>query len=138
MRIWLDPAKLNSFQLTPVDVKNAIATQNVQISSGELGGLPSVEGQQLNATVIGPTRLTSIEDFRQILLRVNPDGSQVRLQDVARVAMGGESEAISARFNGKPASGIAIKLASGANRSEEHTSELQALMRISYAVFRLK
>ncbi|HET8881023.1 MAG TPA: efflux RND transporter permease subunit [Solimonas sp.] len=115
MRIWLDPARLNSFQLTPVDVKNAIAAQNVQISSGELGGLPAVEGQQLNATVIGPTRLTSIDDFKQILLRVNPDGSQVRLQDVARVALGGESEAISAQFNGKPASGIAIKLASGAN-----------------------
>src|SRR3546814_18511783 len=94
MRIWLDPAKLNSFQLTPVDVKNAIATQNVQISSGELGGLPSVEGQQLNATVIGPTRLTSIEDFRQILLRVNPDGSQVRLPDVAPVAMGGDRKSV--------------------------------------------
>src|SRR3546814_19984549 len=115
MRSWFDPAKLNSFQLTPVDVKNAIATQNVQISSGELGGLPSVEGQQLNATVIGPTRLTSIEAFRQILLRVNTDGSQVRLQDVARVAMGGESEAISDRIHGKPASGIACQLASGAN-----------------------
>lgn len=115
MRIWLDPARLVSYSLTPVDVKNAINAQNVQISSGELGGLPAVPGQQLNATVIGPTRLQSIEDFQNILLRVNPDGSQVRLRDVARVALGGESESISAQFNGKPASGIAIKLASGAN-----------------------
>ncbi|MFT4046181.1 MAG: efflux RND transporter permease subunit [Solimonas sp.] len=115
MRIWLDPARLDSFGLTPVDVKTAITNQNVQISSGELGGLPAVEGQQLNATVIGPTRLQTIEDFQSILLRVNADGSQVRLRDVARVALGGESDSISALYNGKPASGIAIKLASGAN-----------------------
>jgi multidrug efflux pump len=115
MRIWLDPAKLTSYSLTPVDVKNAINAQNVQISSGELGGLPAVAGQQLNATVIGPTRLQSVGDFEKILLRVNADGSRVLLGDVARIALGGESEAISAQYNGKPASGIAIKLASGAN-----------------------
>jgi multidrug efflux pump len=115
MRIWLDPAKLNSFGLTPADVSAAISAQNVQISSGELGGLPAVEGQQLNATVIGPTRLENIQDFESILLRVNADGSQVRLADVARVALGGESESVSALYNGKPASGIGVKLASGAN-----------------------
>ncbi|WP_028080114.1 efflux RND transporter permease subunit [Solimonas soli] len=115
MRIWLDPARLNSYALTPVDVKSAISTQNVQISSGELGALPATPGQQLNATVIGPTRLQTVEDFENILLRVNTDGSQVRLRDVARVVLGGETEAFDVLYNGKPASGIAIKLASGAN-----------------------
>ncbi|HBX55452.1 efflux RND transporter permease subunit [Pseudomonas sp. UBA2684] len=115
MRIWLDPAKLNNFQLTPVDVKSAIAAQNVQVSSGQLGGLPAVQGQQLNATIIGKTRLQNAEQFKDILLKVNPDGSQVRLGDVADVALGGENYSISAQFNGKPASGLAVKLATGAN-----------------------
>lgn len=115
MRIWLDPAKLRSYSLTPVDVVAAIRAQNVQISSGEIGGKPQVEGQQLNATVIGPTRLQTIEDFENILLRVSTDGAQVRLRDVARVALGGESESINALYNGQPASGIAIRLAVGAN-----------------------
>ena len=90
MRIWLDPAKLNSFQMTPGDVKTAIQAQNVQISSGQLGGLPAVKGQQLNATIIGKTRLQSAEQFKEILLKVNADGSQVRLKDVADVALGGQ------------------------------------------------
>ncbi|MFZ3185993.1 MAG: efflux RND transporter permease subunit, partial [Pseudomonas sp.] len=115
MRIWLDPAKMNKFQLTPLDVKNAIAAQNVQVSSGQLGGLPAVSGQQLNATIIGKTRLQNAEQFQKILLKVNPDGSQVRLSDVAEVALGGENYSISAQFNGKPASGLAVKLATGAN-----------------------
>ena len=115
MRIWLDPAKLNNFALTPVDVKSAIQAQNVQISSGQLGGLPASSGQQLTATIIGKTRLQTPEQFRNILLKVNPDGSQVRLGDVARVELGGENYSISAEFNGSPASGLAIKLATGAN-----------------------
>ncbi|AGI22269.1 RND multidrug efflux transporter MexB [Pseudomonas sp. ATCC 13867] len=115
MRIWLDPAKLNSFQMTPGDVRAAIEAQNVQISSGQLGGLPAVKGQQLNATIIGKTRLQSAEQFKEILLKVNADGSQVRLKDVADVALGGQDYSINAQFNGKPASGIAIKLATGAN-----------------------
>ena len=115
MRIWLDPAKLNKFQLTPMDVQSAIAAQNVQVSSGQLGGLPAVAGQQLNATIIGKTRLQSAEQFQKILLKVNADGSQVRLADVAEVALGGENYSISAQFNGKPASGLAVKLATGAN-----------------------
>ena len=115
MRIWLDPAKLNKFQLTPLDVKNAIAAQNVQVSSGQLGGLPAVPGQQLNATIIGKTRLQTAEQFQKILLKVNRDGSQVRLSDVAEVALGGENYSINAQFNGQPASGIAVKLATGAN-----------------------
>jgi len=115
MRIWLDPAKLNKFQLTPMDVQSAIAAQNVQVSSGQLGGLPAVAGQQLNATIIGKTRLQNAEQFQKILLKVNADGSQVRLADVAEVALGGENYSVSAQFNGKPASGLAVKLATGAN-----------------------
>ncbi|MEH3022481.1 MAG: efflux RND transporter permease subunit [Pseudomonas oryzihabitans] len=115
MRIWLDPAKLVKYQLTPVDVSSAIQSQNVQIASGQLGGLPAVEGQQLNATIIGKTRLTSAEEFGKIFLKVNQDGSQVRLRDVARIELGGENYAIDAQFDGKPASGMALRLATGAN-----------------------
>jgi hydrophobe/amphiphile efflux-1 (HAE1) family protein len=115
MRIWLDPAKLNNYGLTPVDIGNAITAQNVQISSGELGGLPSISKQQLNATVIGPSRLQTAEEFGNILLKVNPDGSQVRLHNVATVSLGGENYSTDTKYNGKPASAIAVKLATGAN-----------------------
>ncbi|MDN3224726.1 efflux RND transporter permease subunit EmhB [Pseudomonas nunensis] len=115
MRIWLDPAKLNNFNLTPGDVSAAISAQNVQISSGQLGGLPAMPGQQLNATIIGKTRLQTAEQFKAILLKVNKDGSQVRVGDVADVGLGGENSSIAAQFNGKPASGLAVKLANGAN-----------------------
>ncbi len=115
MRIWLDPAKLTAYALTPLDVREAVAAQNVQIAAGELGGLPAVQGQQLNATILGPARLKSIDEFRRILLTVKPDGSQVRLGDVARLTLAGESEAIESKYNGRNAAGLAIKLASGAN-----------------------
>ena len=115
MRIWLDPAKLNNFQLTPVDVSTAISAQNVQVATGQLGGLPALPGNQLNATIIGKTRLQTAEQFGNILMKVNADGSQVRLRDVARIELGGQNYSISAQFNGNPASGMAIKLASGAN-----------------------
>jgi multidrug efflux pump len=115
MRIWLDPAKLVSYALTPMDVSNAIKAQNVQVSTGQLGGLPAVPGQQLTATIIGKTRLESPDEFRKILLKVNSDGSQVRLSDVARVEMGAMRENIAAKYNGMPATGIAINLATGAN-----------------------
>jgi multidrug efflux pump len=116
MRVWLDPDKLNNYGLTPVDVSNAISVQNVQIASGELGGLPAVKGQQLNATIIGSSRLHTPEQFGAILLKVNTDGSQVRLRDVARIALGGETYTYDdVRYNGKPAAGIAVKLATGAN-----------------------
>lgn len=115
MRIWLDPAKLNNFHLTPSDASRAISAQNVQIAAGELGGLPAAEGQELNATVIGPSRLQTPEEFGNILLRVTPDGGQVRLHDVATVELGGENYAINAKYNGNPASGVAIRLATGAN-----------------------
>src|SRR5690606_22314524 len=115
MRIWLDPGKLLSYNLTAIDVMNAVREQNVQVSSGELGGLPAVRGQQLNATIIGPSRLQTPEEFGRILLKVNPDGSQVRLGDVASIALGAQSYSIDSFYNGKPASGLAIKLAPGAN-----------------------
>lgn len=118
MRIWLDPARLNNYQLTPVDVRNAINAQNVQISSGQLGGLPAVPGQQLTATIIGKTRLKTPEEFRKILLRVNQDGSQVRLGDVATVELSSQDANLSSLYNGMPASGIGVKLATGANALE--------------------
>jgi multidrug efflux pump len=114
--IWLDPAKLNNYGLTPVDVSNAISAQNVQIASVELGGLPSGKGQQLNATIIGPTRLHTSEQFGAILLKVNTDGSQVRLHDVARIGLGSETYTYDdVRYNGNPAAAIGVKLATGAN-----------------------
>lgn len=115
MRIWLDPAKLTNFAMTPTDVANAIREQNVQISSGQLGGLPASPNQQLTATIIGKTRFETPEEFENVLLKVNEDGSQVRLKDVARVELGGENYHVSAEYNGSPATGIGIKLANGAN-----------------------
>jgi len=115
MRIWLDPAKLINFGLTPADVAAAVRAQNVQVSSGEMGGLPALPGQQLNATIIGPSYLQNVAEFGAILMRVRADGSQVRLRDVARIDIGGENYAISTQLDGRPASGIGIRLASGAN-----------------------
>ncbi|MCO5787876.1 hydrophobe/amphiphile efflux-1 family RND transporter [Pseudomonas sp. G11-1] len=115
MRIWLDPAKLNKFQLTPIDVRNAISAQNVQVSGGQLGGAPAVPGQQLNATIIGKTRFETPEQFRNILMKVDNNGSQVRLGDVARVELGAQNSAFRALYNGQPATGMAIQLATGAN-----------------------
>ncbi|MEZ3174098.1 efflux RND transporter permease AcrB [Citrobacter sp. HSTU-bmb20] len=115
MRIWMDPTELNKYQLTPVDVIAAIKAQNAQVAAGQLGGTPPVKGQQLNASIIAQTRLTSTDEFGKILLKVNPDGSQVRLRDVAKIELGGENYDIIAKFNGKPASGLGIKLATGAN-----------------------
>jgi len=115
MRIWLDPHKLNSYQLTPVDVKAAITAQNNQVAVGDLGGTPSVAGQQINASMMAQTKMSSPEQFSQILLKVNGDGSQIRLKDVARVEIGGESYDSLTTFNNKPAAGMAIMLATGAN-----------------------
>ena len=85
MRIWMDPAKLNNYQLTPVDVISAINTQNAQVAAGQLGGAPAAPNQQLNASIIAQTRLTSTDEFGKIMLKVNTDGSQVRLRDVAKI-----------------------------------------------------
>ncbi|WP_114191575.1 multidrug efflux RND transporter permease subunit AcrB [Edaphovirga cremea] len=122
MRIWMDPNKLNNFQLTPVDVISAIRVQNNQVAAGQLGGTPPVKGQQLNSSIIAQTRLKSPEEFGKILLKVNPDGSQVRLSDVARIELGGENYNIIARYNGKPSSGLGIKLATGANALNTSTA----------------
>ncbi|TDR16791.1 efflux RND transporter permease subunit [Marinicella litoralis] len=115
MRIWLDPAKLFSYNMTPVDVQNAIRQQNTDISAGQLGALPAVKGQQINATVTAQSRLQTAEDFQNIILRVNTDGGQVRLSDVARVELGSESYGTIARYKRQPATGLAVSLATGAN-----------------------
>ena len=118
MRIWLDPAKLLNYKLTPADVKNALQAQNAQVSAGQLGGSPSVEGQQLNATVTALSRLQTTEQFEAILLRTTAQGANVYLRDVARVELGSENYGFVSRYNGKPASGLAIRLASDANALE--------------------
>ena len=115
MRIWLDPNKLLSYKLTALDVQTAIQAKNVQVSAGQLGALPAVPGQQLNATITAQTRLKTADEFRDIVLRTASDGSTVRLADVARVELGSESYGATARYNGKPSTGLAIKLATGAN-----------------------
>ncbi len=115
MRIWLDPNKLNSVQMTATDVTNAIKAQNAQIAVGQLGGTPSVDKQALNATINSQSLLQTPDQFRNITLRVNQDGSEVRLGDVATVEMGAEKYDYLSRFNGNQASGLGIKLASGAN-----------------------
>ena len=115
MRIWLDPAKLLKYSLTPADISAAISAQNAQVSAGQLGALPAVSGQQLNATVTAQSRLQTPEQFRNIFVKTNADGAVVRLSDVADVELGGENYGVVARFNGKPASGLGVKLASGAN-----------------------
>jgi multidrug efflux pump len=116
MRIWLDPSKLFQYSLTVGDVESAITAQNIQVSTGELGGLPAVKGQQLDATIIGPSRMQSPEEFEAILLKVNQNGSQVRLRDVAKVELSSQSFANSALYNGKSATGLALKLSPGANQ----------------------
>jgi len=115
MRIWLDPARLNNFSLTPADVSAAIQAQNVQVASGELGGLPARAGQQLNATIIGPSYLQTPEQFGAILLKVESTGAQVLLRDVARIEFGGVTYGTDAQVDGKPAAALAVKLAGGAN-----------------------
>ena len=116
MRIWMDPGKLFSYGLTVKDVQAAIQNQNIQISSGELGGLPASKGIRLDATIIGPTRLTSPEEFRKIILKVQPDGSQVRISDIAKVELGPQTYNTNSFYNNMPASGMALKLAPGANQ----------------------
>ncbi|GJI94470.1 multidrug efflux RND transporter permease subunit [Duganella caerulea] len=115
MRIWLDPAKLQSYQLTPADVTAAITAQNTEVSAGELGGAPAIAGQQLNATVSAQSRLQTAEQFGAILLKTASSGATVHLRDVARMELGSENYNVLARYNGKPATGVAIKLATGAN-----------------------
>lgn len=116
MRIWMDPDKLNGYKLTPSDISSAIQAQNVQVSAGQLGGLPASNNLELSATVIGKTRYTKPEQFENILLKVQPDGSRVLLSDVAKVSLGSESFSIQSKY-GKdlPSTAIALRLATGAN-----------------------
>ncbi|HHV7740574.1 TPA: efflux RND transporter permease subunit [Salmonella enterica subsp. enterica serovar Give] len=122
MRIWLDANLLNKYQLTPVDVINQLKVQNDQIAAGQLGGTPALPGQQLNASIIAQTRLKDPQEFGKVTLRVNTDGSVVHLKDVARMELGGENYNVVARINGKPASGLGIKLATGANALDTATA----------------
>ena len=115
MRIWLDPYKLAAVQLMPGDVISAIEAQNTQVAAGQVGAQPAPAGQMLNAVVTSRSRLTNVDQFRHILLKTKPDGSQVLLGDVARVELGSESYAAITRLNGHPATGIAIQLAPGAD-----------------------
>src|SRR5512140_1017237 len=118
MRIWLNPAKLNNFHLTTSDVITALQAQNVQVSAGQFGGSPAPQGQQLNATINARSLLQTTEQFDAIILRTNPDGSTVRLKDVAESKIGTENYEIQSYYNGKPLGGMAIRLAAGANALE--------------------
>jgi multidrug efflux pump len=115
MRIWIDPAKLVSFNLSASDVNAAIRAQNAQVSSGSIGDLPNVAGQGIAATVVVNGQLSSVEQFGNIVLRANTDGSSVRLKDVARLELGGQNYATSARLNGKPSTGIGVQLSPTGN-----------------------
>ncbi|MGA5657894.1 efflux RND transporter permease subunit [Rahnella contaminans] len=115
MRIWLNPHQLDKYQLTTLDVINQLKVQNNQIAAGQLGGAPALPGQQLNVSIIAQTRLKDPDSFSKIQLKIMPDGAKVLLKDVARIELGGENYNIIARYNGKPAAGLGIKLATGAN-----------------------
>lgn len=115
MRIWLNPDLLCKYSLNPSDVARAIEAQNTQISAGQLGGLPASKGQQFQATITARSRLQTAEQFRDVILKSSADGSVVRIKDVAKVELGAESYTTSAAYNGHPAAGLAIQLATGAN-----------------------
>jgi hydrophobe/amphiphile efflux-1 (HAE1) family protein len=115
MRIWLDPYKLYQYKLMPRDIANAINAQNVQVSAGQLGAMPALPGQQINAIITAQSKLNSPDQFRDIVLRTNTDGSTVRIGDVARVELGAQGYALSGTVNGHIATGISVTLASGAN-----------------------
>ena len=121
MRIWIDPAKLVGFGLTAADVNLAIRAQNAQVASGSIGDLPNVPGQGIYATVVVNGQLTSVEQFGNVVLRANTDGSSVKLRDVARVELGGQSYGTSARLNGKPSTGIGVQLSPTGNALETAT-----------------
>ncbi|MBS7543264.1 efflux RND transporter permease subunit [Ancylobacter oerskovii] len=131
MRIWLDPDKLAKYQLMPSDISSAIEAQNTQVSAGQLGGLPQRKGQQLNATVTARGRLQTPEQFRNIIIKSTSDGSLVRLNDVATVELGAESYTTTASYNGKPAAGLGINLATGANAISTAEGVKAAIQRLS-------
>ncbi|CDG20134.1 Acriflavine resistance protein B [Xenorhabdus poinarii G6] len=130
MRIWLNPDKLLNYKISIQDIVQEIKAQNNQIAAGQLGGTPPVPGQRLTASIIAQTRLNSAEEFGNILLRMNRDGSQVRLHDVATIELGAENYSVIGRFNGKPATGIGIKLATGANALDTSKAVREALAKM--------
>ena len=115
MRLWLKPEKLHAYNLTPGDVSRAVRAQNTQLVTGELGQLPAAPGQELNAVIVTKSRLSSTKEFGNVIVRANPDGSTVRVKDVARVELGAQDYSITARIDGQPASAIAIRLSPSAN-----------------------
>ncbi len=134
MRIWLDPDKLDIYALSPADLIAAIRAQNQQVAVGQLGGTPAVDGQRINATITAQSRLQTPEQFRDIVVRSNPDGSLLRLGDVARVELGAENYNVITRQNGRPASGIAIMMATGANALEtaEAVEKLMEELKVNF------
>ena len=121
MRIWVDPEKLTNLAISIPEVTAAITAQNAQVTYGSLGGTPAVPGQQYSYTITGQKRLENVEQFENILLRVNTDGTMVRLKDIARIELGSESYQFSGTENGKPSSGLAIRLAANANALDTAT-----------------
>ena len=115
MRIWLDPAKMQQFSLMPSDISSALQAQNTEVSAGQLGALPAVAGQELNATITARSKLQSVEEFRDIVLKTDSDGSLVLLSDVARIELGAESYDVVASYNGQPSAALGIKLGTDAN-----------------------
>ncbi|MDE2417312.1 MAG: efflux RND transporter permease subunit [Burkholderiales bacterium] len=115
MRIWIDPAKLTGYNLSVAEVNAAIRAQNAQVSSGAIGDLPNITGQSIAATVVVDGQLGNVAQFGNIVLRANTDGSTVRLKDVARIDLGAQTYATSARLNGKPSAGIGVQLSPSGN-----------------------
>ncbi|WP_447777247.1 efflux RND transporter permease subunit [Variovorax boronicumulans] len=115
MRLWLDPDKLRKYALMPSDVGSAITAQNAQVSAGQLGALPAGAQQQLNATITARSKLKTVEEFENVVLRATPDGAVVRLRDVARVELGAENLTVRSVLGGRPGAGMGIVLADGAN-----------------------
>ena len=121
MRVWLNPARLNNYHLTTNDVITALQAQNVQVSAGQFGGAPAAKGQQLNATINARSLLQTPDQFDAIILKTNPNGSTVRLKDVATSSIGTENYEVQSYYNGKPLGGMAIRLAAGANALDTGT-----------------
>ncbi len=131
MRIWLDPNKLNYFNLSIEEIIGAIQAQNAQVTAGQLGALPATEGQELNATITAQSRLKTPEQFQNILLRVNTDGSNILLKDVANVEIGAADYNFLSRYDGKPSAGLGIYLATGANQLDTSAKVDQKIQELS-------
>ncbi len=134
MRIWVDPVKLSNYKLTISDLIGVIQQQNLQVSSGQLGGMPQAGERQLNATIIAQSQLQTVEEFENMYIRVNPDGSALRMRDVARVELGQDYYEFTARYNSVPAAGMAVSLASGANALDT-AADIKAYMEESKRFF---